>query len=268
LKDLLESWDTFIHEISGKELLLFLDYDGTLSPIAPTPAEATLPDENKDLLARLVKMPFFQTVIISGRPLHDLKNIVGLKGPVYIGNHGWEIEDASMHLESLIPTEVTSVMKKIKYELITQLSDIPGAFVEDKGVTLSVHYRLSPLDKEPLIRRIFDYICMPYRRQNMVKVYAGKKVLELRPPLAWDKGKAALWLLRKHAILRGSGRVWPVYIGDDVADEDAFEALKARGTTVWVGDPKIFSAAKYFLTGTREVTEVLRRIIEGALVNA
>ena len=67
------------------------------------------------------------------------------------------------------------MMKKIKYELITQLSDIQGVFVEDKGMTLSVHYRFVARDKEFLVRRIFDHICMPYRRQNEIKVHAGKK---------------------------------------------------------------------------------------------
>ena len=141
-----------------------------------------------------------------------------------------------MHFESLDSRpDVSSMMQRIKYELIAQLSEIQGAFVEDKGVTLSVHYRMVARDKEFLVRRIFDHICMPYRRQNMVKIHAGKKVLELRPPVEWDKGKAALWLLRKQEILHGKGNVLPVYIGDDSTDEDAFIALKNKGITVFVG---------------------------------
>ena len=92
--------------------------------------------------------------------------------------------------------------------------------------------------------------------------HAGKKVLEIRPPLAWDKGKAALWLLRKQELAYGRGNVVPVYIGDDSTDEDAFEALKGRGVTVFVGPPRL-SAAQYYLKQTQEVTELMKRITEG-----
>jgi trehalose-phosphatase len=263
LKSLLEFWDNLAAAWADKKIILFLDYDGTLTPIVDSPGQAILSLENKGLLGRLVKMPVFQVVIISGRSLVDVKQMAGVEGILYIGNHGWEIEGSSMHFESLIPLQVSSMMKKIKYELMTQLSDIQGAFVEDKGVTLSVHYRLVAPDKEFLVRRIFDHISMPYRRKNEIKVHAGKRVLELRPPVEWDKGKAALWILRKQEVLHGSGNVLPVYIGDDTTDEDAFEALKNKGITVFVGKPR-FSAAQYCLAGPQEVTELLKHMVNGA----
>ena len=264
MKNLLESWDNLAKTWVDKTIVLFLDYDGTLAPIAQIPSQAILSQEIKELIEQLVKIPVFQLVIISGRTLADVKEMVDIDGILYIGNHGWEIDGSSMHFESLISVQVSSIMKRIKYELITQLSDIPGAFVEDKGVTLSVHYRLVARDKELLVRRIFDHICMPYRRQNEIKVRAGKKVLELRPPVEWDKGKAALWLLRKQEMLRGKENVLPIYIGDDSTDEDAFTALKNKGITAYVGTPKRFSAAKYCLAGPQEVTEFLRHMVDGA----
>lgn len=259
MKNLLESWDKIAQAWGHKKVILFLDYDGTLAPIAQNPSQAVLSQENKELVEHLVKIPAFQVVIISGRALVDVKQMVGVKGIIYIGNHGWEIEGSSMHFESLIPVQVSSIMEKIKYELITRLSDIQGAFVEDKGVTLSVHYRLVAQDKEFLVRRIFDHICVPYRRQNEIKINKGKKVLEIRPPVEWDKGKAALWLLRKGEILYGKGNILPVYIGDDSTDEDAFTALKNKGITVFVGTPS-FSAAQYCLAGPQEVTELLKHM--------
>jgi trehalose-phosphatase len=263
MKNLLESWDSLRQAWAGKEMILFLDYDGTLAPIAKSPSQAILSDENKKIVRRLTENSLIQVVIVSGRTLADVKQMVAIEGVVYIGNHGWEIEGSSMHFESLIPVHVSSMMNRIKYELMTQLSDIPGAFVEDKGVTLSVHYRLVAQDKEFLVRRIFDYISMPYRRQNEIRVLAGKKVLELRPSVEWDKGKAALWLLRKHEVLKGKGNVLPVYMGDDTTDEDAFEALKNDGITVFVGHPKRFSAAQYYLEGPQEVTELLKHMVDG-----
>ncbi len=264
MKNLLESWDSIIQAWAEKHIILFLDYDGTLTPIAQSPWQATLSRENKELVECLAKIPVFQVVIISGRTLVDVKQMVRVKGVIYIGNHGWEIEGSSMHFESLVPVQLSSTMEKIKYELMAQLSDIPGAFVEDKGMTLSVHYRMVARDKEVKVRRIFEHICMPYCRQNEIKVHAGKKVLEIKPPVAWDKGKAALWLLRKQEILHGKGIVLPVYIGDDSTDEDAFEALKNKGITALVGHPGSFSAAQYCLAGPQEVTELLKHMLDGA----
>ncbi len=264
MKNLLESWDSIIQAWAEKHIILFLDYDGTLTPIAQSPWQAVLSQENKELIEGLVKIPVFQVVIISGRTLVDIKQMVAIEGVIYIGNHGWEIEGSSMHFESLVPVQVSSIMEKIKYELMAQLSDIKGAFVEDKGMTLSVHYRMVGREEEVLVRRIFEHICMPYRRQNEIKVLEGKKVLEIKPPVEWDKGKAALWLLRKQEVLNGRGNVLPVYIGDDSTDEDAFEALKNKGITALVGPPKRFSSAHYYLAQPQEVTELLKHMVDGA----
>jgi len=263
MKNLLEYCDQIVQAWANKNIILFLDYDGTLTAIAPSPSEAVLSEENKELIEQLAKIPLFQVVIISGRSLQDIKQMVGIDGVIYIGNHGWEIDGSSMHFESLIPVQFSSMLSRIKYELITQLADIPGAFVEDKGMTLSVHYRMVGKNKEALVRRIFDYICLPYSKQNMIKVYEGKKVLELRPPVEWDKGKAALWLLRKQEILKGKSKVLPIYLGDDTTDEDAFRALKNKGITVFVGKPKN-STAQYFLAGPQEVTDFLKYMSYGA----
>ncbi len=262
MKNLLEDWDNMAQVCADKNIILFLDYDGTLAPIVNSPWEAVLSQENRELIEWLVLIPRYQVVIISGRTLVDIKQMVGIEGVIYIGNHGWEIEGSSMHFESLISVKVSSTMEKIKYELITELSSIPGVFVEDKGMTLSVHYRMAARDKEFLVRRIFEHICMPYCRQNIIKVHEGKKVLELRPPVEWDKGKAALWLLRKQEILRGKGNVLPIYIGDDTSDEDAFRVLKNKGITVFVGTSGS-SEAQYYLAGPQEVTEFLKHMIYG-----
>lgn len=261
MKNLFEAWDKLAEGWKGKQLVLFLDYDGTLTPIVQRPTEAFLPEENRRLLDQLVKIPGLQVVVLSGRSLPDIKERVGIEGIVYIGNHGWEIEGSSMRFESLIPVSISSMMEKIKYELMMQLSEIQGAFVEDKGVTLSVHYRLVSKEKQFLVKRIFDHISMPYRRKNEIRAQAGKKVLELKPPVEWDKGKAALWLLRKQEILKGQGRVMPIYIGDDNTDEDAFGALHDKGVTVFVGTSRLLSA-QYYLEGPQGVTAFLERIVE------
>jgi trehalose 6-phosphate phosphatase len=262
LKDFSQLWNNLFHNHLKKTILLFLDYDGTLAPIAPTPEEAILPRENKLLLERLVKIPSFQLVVISGRALSDVKHMVGVKGIVYSGNHGWEIEGVDIHFESLLSPEISALMESIKYELAARLSDIQGAFIEDKGVTLSVHYRQVPQDKELLVKRLSHQTWQNYERQNRIRISPGKKVLEVRPPVDWDKGKAALWILRKQEILRGKGQVLPIYIGDDVSDEEAFKALRAQGITILVSEEERSSAAEYRIKGPSQVTEILKHMVE------
>src|SRR5438045_1187698 len=117
MRNLFDSWDELLDRWSTpKKIILFLDYDGTLTPIAESPSQAILSQETKALIERFSNIPLFQVVIISGRRLVDLKHMVGLEGLVYIGNHGWEIEGSTMHFKSLIPIEVSSMMRKIKYE--------------------------------------------------------------------------------------------------------------------------------------------------------
>jgi trehalose 6-phosphate phosphatase len=262
LKNFSQLWNNLSEDRFKKTILLFLDYDGTLAPIASTPEEAFLPQENKLLLERLVKSPSVQIVVISGRALIDVKNMVGIKGLVYSGNHGWEIEGVDIHFESLLSPDITAMMESIKYELAAKLSNVEGAFIEDKGMTLSVHYRQVPEDKEVLVKRLSQQTWQNYQRQNRIKVSQGKKVLEIRPPVDWDKGKAALWILRKQEILKGKNNVLPIYIGDDLSDEEAFIDLKGKAMTVLVADEQRPSQAEYFLKGTGEVTQFLKYLTE------
>ena len=257
MKDLLRSWDRFAQQWGGRNIILFLDYDGTLAPIAQSPQEAVLPKENKDLLRSLAKAPGCQVVVISGRALADVKAMVGIQEIDYIGNHGWEIEGPHIRFETLLAPQVTAALEQIKYELEAKLSTIEGAFVEDKGTTLSVHYRLVAPQKVFLVKRIFNKASLPFRRQNKIKTGSGKKVLEIRPFLEWDKGKAALWFLRRQELICGEGNVLPVYVGDDATDEEAFRALKAKGIAVLVGRGQK-SHAQYYLESPEAVTEFLK----------
>lgn len=261
MNSLLESWKDIRKDSGEREIILFLDYDGTLTPIAKTPDRAVLSQENKELLERLAGMPRHQVVIVSGRRLSDVKEMVGIENIIYIGNHGWEVAGSSMQFENLIPLEFYSTMQSIKNELDKHLSEIPGAFVEDKGITMSVHYRLAR-DKGFLVRRIVERICLPYKRKGSIKFLEGKKVYEIRPPVDWDKGKAVQWIIKRQEILKGNVHVLPIYIGDDSTDEDAFKVLKNKGITVLVGKSK-FSSADYTLTGPHQVTEFLKNMVGG-----
>jgi len=261
MRNILRHWDVLKEELSEKYIMLFLDYDGTLRPIVSTPRRAFMSREAKELLGELSKSPKCKLAIISGRALKDIMNIIGLKGIIYSGNHGLEIEGPKIRFETPVSTRYIAILEQIKNDLNKKLSSIKGAFVEDKGLSLSIHYRLVDRKHIPLVKTIFYETVIPYLARNKTKIKSGKMLLEIRPPIEWDKGKAVLWLLtRQRFALRGVN-IFPVYIGDDVTDEDAFKALKNKGITIFVGKPKT-SYAQYYLKDTYEVVEFLKRTLE------
>ena len=259
MKSLVKSWASCQKILEGKSLALFLDFDGTLSPIAPTPEQAAFPNENKTLLKELSQIKKYKLAVVSGRALKDLKNKVGIKGIVYIGNHGWEIEGPDIRFQSLLPQFTQQSFEHIKQELTRQLTPIKGVLIEDKGLTVALHYRLVANKKVSKVQRIFSQICEPYRRREEIKIGTGKKVIEIQPLASWNKGHAVSWLLKKY---QGGGNqtVIPVYIGDDATDENAFAILKDKGLTVGVG--QYSSQAQYYLDDTRDVTWFLEEILK------
>jgi len=241
-------------------VFLFFDYDGTLTPIVSTPEEAILPKRTKNLVNKLKNHPRFIIAIISGRSLKNVKGMVRLKGIIYAGNHGLEIEGKSIKFSK--PTTADSfrpLMKKISRSLHRALKDIKGSRVEDKGATLSVHYRLVKPSQVPLVKNRFKRIVAPFVRSKKVRLSAGKKVLEVRPNLDWHKGKAVL------TLLKAKKRVLPIYLGDDVTDMDAFRAIKGKGISIFVGSSKKRTNADYFLKDTEEVAGFIERLLKGGL---
>ena len=256
---LFAKWDKIKGELSNKFIFLFLDYDGTLTPIVEIPDKAVISKESRELLKKLSKSPNCALAIISGRSLSDIKGIVGLKDIIYAGNHGLEIEGPKIKFESQVSPRLKSIIRYIYKDAVSKLAKIKGVLIEDKGLTISIHYRL--VDEKDVHRflSIFNEITDLYLVRGKIKINPGKKVYEIRPPVMWDKGKVVLWLLARQQFLSGKNKIFPVYIGDDVTDEDAFKVLKKKGLTIFVGE-KAGSAAQYYLKTTEEVTEFLRLI--------
>ena len=251
--------DKLKDRLRDKIILLFLDYDGTLTPIVSTPQKAFIPQKVKKLLNELSKIPTCKLAIISGRALSDIRAIVGIKDIIYAGNHGLEIEGPKIKFESQFSPRLKSIIRHIYEEVVSKLSKIKGVLIEDKGLTISVHYRL--VDKKDIqgFLSIFNEITDPYVARGKIKINPGKKVYEIKPPVMWDKGKVVLWLLVRQQFLLGEDKILPVYIGDDTTDEDAFKVLKNKGLTIFVGEPAS-SEARYYLKTTEEVTGLLRLI--------
>ncbi|MCM8779455.1 MAG: trehalose-phosphatase [Candidatus Omnitrophica bacterium] len=257
MKYLFSCWDNLKKDIKNKNIFLFLDYDGTLTPIADTPDKAVISRKTKGILERLSRIPKFRLAIISGRALSDIKNLVGIEGIIYTGNHGLEIEGEKIKFRSPVFEYSKVIIRKIKNDLSKKISHFKGAFIEDKGLTLSLHYRLMDKNNISSLKNIFNDTIQPYLIEKKIRVTMGKKVLEVRPPLKWDKGKVVLWLLAKQRL---KDEIFPIYLGDDVTDEDAFFALRGKGLTIFVGKPKR-SYAQYYLRNTQEVLEFLERIL-------
>jgi len=261
MRYLFDDWDKIKKNLNNKFIALFLDYDGTISPIVDKPERAFISKETKQLLWKLLKSPRCKLAIISGRALKDIKKKVNIPGIVYVGNHGLEINGPKIRFESPISLRYKAILKQIKSDLIKKLSSIKGVILEDKGLSLSIHYRL--VDKKYItkVKAIVQEATILYAIRNKIKIKPGKKVLEIRPPLEWDKGKTVLWLLGGQKFALGDKPIMPIYIGDDISDEDAFMALRKKGLTICVGIPKS-SKAKYYLKDTKEVLEFLKSILE------
>ena len=207
--------------------------------------------KGKSELGELARLQNCELAIISGRALRDIRKMVGLKNIVYVGNHGFEIDGPRIHFESLTPPDIKKTFTKIKDELVKNFAKLEGVIIEDKGLTLSVHYRLVPEKMTDSVAKTFHKTCRPYLKKKQIKISSGKKVFEIKPPIEWDKGKAVLWLLAQQARANGKNRVFPIYIGDDRTDEDVFLTLKKNGITVFVGQDGR-SAARYYVKDTGE----------------
>ncbi len=261
MKHLLGEWGEIKKQIRDKSIFLFLDFDGTIAPIVDTPDKAVLPGEAKALLTSLIKCPRLKIAFISGRKLIDLKNKVGLKGAIYSGNHGLEIEGPKISFEPVLSSRYRATLGRIKKILENKILLIPGVFIEDKGLSLSLHYRLANKDQASLIKTIFHETIIVYLVKNQIKIKLGKKVLEVRPPVVWDKGKVVLWLLSRQKFVLNKNNILPIYIGDDITDEDAFRALRKNGLTIYVGAPKK-SSARYYVKSTVEVNKFLEGVLK------
>lgn len=256
---LFNKWREIIDKLKDKYLFLFLDYDGTLTRIVKMPEKAIISQRTKNLLEKLSENPKCKISIISGRGLQDIKNKVGLKNIIYVGNHGLEIEGTKIKFESTALKNYRTITKNIKNELAQRLSGIKGVILEDKGFSLAIHFRLVDKNQIHQVKAIVYETTMIYTVRNKIKIQSGKMLLEIKPPLCWDKGKVALWLLARQKFALKEKGLLPFYIGDDKTDEDAFRALRNRGITIFVGKPNV-SNAQYYLKNTKEVRQFLSQI--------
>lgn len=258
MRPLFSAWPAVRERLRrADQIALFLDYDGTLTPMVSHPSKARLSAAGRRLLRSLSRRPGIWIALVSGRALKEVRRMVGVKGLCYVGNHGLELAGPKIRYVHPMARKSRPVMKKIAALLRKKLKKVRGAWVEDKGFTLSVHYRQVESGEKLLVRRLFHNVVRLYAEKSQVRLTAGKKVLEVRPPAHWTKGSVVNWLLARQRAL-SHGPVLPIYIGDDLTDEDAFRVLGKQGITVRVGAGNPLTRAQYRLRSPAGVARFLQ----------
>ena len=248
----------FRKELSNKQLYIFMDYDGTIAPIADSPEKAVIPQKMKELIGNLAAMDSIKMAIVTGRSLKDIKSRVGIKGIIYVGNHGLEIEGPGVGYSIKVPEITIDLLQSIKKLLSFKLGSVKGVLIEDKGLAIALHYRNVEKGVISMLNGYFNYVVQPYLMANKIDIIAGKMVYEVRPHVDWNKGNAVMWLISKYKK-ETDKELLPIYMGDDITDESVFKCLEETGITVRVGEHKK-TAAKHYLKDSGEVYEILKEI--------
>lgn len=243
---------------AAPHLLLCLDFDGTLAPIVADPADACIPAGTSAVLASLARRPDVTLAIVSGRSVADLRSRMELS-MILAGNHGLEIAASRYDLRNPQAAKWQRALHEISSELKTRIAEIPGALVEDKGLTASVHYRnVAPADVDA-VAQLVHLAVEPHT--DRFRVRHGKKVLEILPRVHWNKGSAILWIEERLREERGHG-IAVCYIGDDATDEVAFRELGSGAITIRVGY-ECPTSARFRVRDTREVCGFLKWVADG-----
>ncbi|KAK8306424.1 hypothetical protein V6Z12_D03G127500 [Gossypium hirsutum] len=272
----LASFDQITNPAKGKRIALFLDYDGTLSPIVDNPDCAFMSNDMRAAVKNVAQ--FFPTAIISGRSRDKVYEFVGLSELNYAGSHGMDImgpvrqsfDDHSNCIRSTDnqgkevnlfqpASEFLPMIDEVFNSLINNTKDIRGAKVENNKFCVSVHYRnVDEKDWTVVAQRVHDVI----RNYPRLRLTHGRKVVEVRPVINWDKGKAVTFLLESLG-LSNCEDVLPIYVGDDQTDEDAFKVLREGncGYGILVSSVPKESNAFFSLKDPQEVMEFLKSLV-------
>lgn len=270
------SFGQFANYAKGKRIVLFLDYDGTLSPIVEDPDHAFMSETMREAVKKAAEC--FPTAIISGRSRDKVFEFVGLPELYYAGSHGMDImgpvkSSSNDHTNSIRSTDkqgkevnlfqpasgFLTMIGKVFASLVEATKDIEGVMVENNKFCVSVHYRnVDEKNWKDVAARVSGIL----KEYPQLRLTHGRKVLEVRPVIDWDKGKAVMFLLESLGLSKCED-VLPIYIGDDRTDEDAFKVLREgnRGCGILVSSIPKESSAYYSLRDPSEVKEFLNSLV-------
>lgn len=273
----LDKFDQIIEAANMKRIVVFLDYDGTLSPIVEDPERAFMSDEMRTVVKEIAYL--FPTAIITGRSREKVYEFVQLQELYYAGSHGMDIMgpvegcngvkaqgkktlDAEGNEVILFQpaSEFTIIMNEVCKLLEDKAKKVPGATVEHNKFCVTVHFRCVKEEKWAALAEDVHKVVQLYSNLYLTQ---GRKTLEIRPSIAWNKGKALEYLLKTLGYGNRSD-VYPIYLGDDRTDEDAFKVLKRRkhGLGILVSNVAKDTNAVCSLSDPSEVLEFLRRLVK------
>jgi trehalose-phosphatase len=253
LPDAIDQFNQITKNWKRKKIFLFLDYDGTLSPIVEEFDKAFLSDDMRKMVNEVSKL--CQTAIVSGRGMDDVKKRVRIKELYYAGSHGFEISGPdNFYYEIEKARKLIPSLDNIEKELRQTFIHIEGVKFERKKFALAVHYRQAPDREVPNIKQRVNKIVKNYPGITKGR---GKKVIEIKPNVYWNKGKALNHLL---GVLNNRNEpAYVMYIGDDITDEDAFLHIR-EGAGILVGSHGELTFAKYHLRDVEAVKKFLSKI--------
>jgi trehalose-phosphatase len=246
-RHLFDHWEQVQRRIvSADRLVLFLDFDGTITPLRPKPDDVKLKQSTRLVLRRLARHPSVTLCFVSGRPRVDLKNLVKVSGALYVGLHGWE-RDAGKRSTIAAP----HVLRRARRLLVVRLAGLPHVKVGDKGPCFDVHYHGAT---DATIRKARAIVYGVFRSlRGHARILKGRDVWEFLPREFEGKGAAVRDLLAEIP-----SPVLPVYVGDDTTDEFGFGAVP-NGITIRVGKPRR-TRARYELRNPEEVISFLQKL--------
>ncbi|MED6135364.1 hypothetical protein PIB30_045758 [Stylosanthes scabra] len=266
----LKMFDEITWKSKAKKVVVFLDYDGTLSPIVADPEKAFMTKKMRATLKDIARL--FPTAIVTGRCIDKVYEFVRLGEVYYAGSHGMDIKGPTTrgrnhhkgnNNEAVLfqpASQFLPMINQVYKILVEKMKGIPGAKVENNKFCLSVHFRCVEEKCWPALAEQVNSVLKEYPK---LKLTHGRKVIEIRPTIKWDKGKAIEFLLESLGY-GNSNSVFPIYIGDDRTDEDAFKVLRSRGQGIGILVSQIQKEtnATYTLHDPLEVGQFLRRLAD------
>jgi trehalose 6-phosphate phosphatase len=245
--------------LAGSPLAVMLDVDGTLAPIAQVFDQARVPVETQKAIASLLARPNVHVALVTGRGAATARRMVGVGNLWVVGNHGFEIQGPNG--EDFADPGVAKYREVIATavdELQPRIRSMEGVIIENKVITLSVHWRLARADIAPRLRKVVEEVAGPLG----LRVTDGKRIFEIKPPALIDKGTAVLALAERLTNERDDASI--VFAGDDITDEDAIRALRThhpRAVTIRVlGEENPPTGAEFSLHGTEGMREFLEEL--------
>lgn len=256
LPDALSAFADVAAAMAGRRPAVFFDFDGTLSPIVDDPEAAGLPPGTAEALKALAAL--LPVGVLSGRDLVDVRDRVGIPGLWYAGSHGFEMvsPDGGYHRNETAAQSIP-LLERSAVELGRLLGAVAGVVVEHKRYAVAVHYRNAAPAAAAVTTAVHDV-----GGRLGLKVTSGRMVVELRPNLNWDKGKTLDWIVGQ---LPDAPAVLPIFLGDDLTDEDGFDAVLEDGVGIVVRhseDGDRATGARFSLADPDRVRQFIERLIE------